>query len=75
MNKLEHEVILEDLETSSAHHSLISWCEEQWGERWNPITNREGLWACFWTGKSMPMSYRYCFADDRDLFLFLLRWS
>jgi 1,4-alpha-glucan branching enzyme len=75
MNKLEYEVILEDLETPSAHRSLISWCEEQWGERWNPITNREGLWACFWTGRSLPMSYRYCFADERDQILFILRWT
>ena len=75
MNKLEHEVIIEDLQAPSNYQSLINWCEEQWGERWNPITNREGLWACFWTGKSMPMSYRYCFADERDQILFILRWA
>jgi hypothetical protein len=75
MNKLEHEVILEDQETPGELLSVRHWCEEQWGERWCPITNREGLWACFWTGKHKPMSYRYCFADERDLVLFILRWS
>lgn len=76
MNKLEHEVILEDQkDSSSRHQSVINWCEEQWGKRWCPITNRGGLWACFWTGRHNPMSYRYCFADERDQVLFILRWT
>lgn len=75
MKNLDHEVIIEDLKDSaSRHQSVIGWCEEQWGERWCPITNRTGLWACFWTGKYKPMSYRYCFADERDMTLFILRW-
>jgi len=61
-----------------AGHGDISvrlWCEEQWGERWCPLTNRTGSWACFWTGEYNPTTYRFCFADEQQQFIFTLRWG
>ena len=77
MNKLEHEVILPSIKDDGTIDTggATQWCQAQWGERWCPIANREGRWACFWTGKNNPMTFRYCFADERDLVLFLLRWA
>ena len=55
------------------------WCQEQWGERWTPTTNREGTWSVFWGGNRtvelVPSHYRWHFATEEQLAWFKLRWS
>jgi hypothetical protein len=74
--RLNHEVVLPSTRGyDPASYEVTKWCQEQWGERWCPITNPTGRWACFWTGKNNPITYRHCFAHERDMTLFILRWA
>lgn len=55
-------------------NSADRWCEEQFGERWNAITNRSGMWTVFWAGPTSPKSYNFHFSEEQDRLLFILRW-
>lgn len=55
-------------------HVPKPWCEQQFGKRWSAIDNKEGVWCCFWAGRSMPGSYRWHFMNEQDAMLFSLRW-
>ena len=72
MNKLPYEVFID----SQHHRSAYSWCEEQWGKPWSVVSNRNGIWSCFWAGLRGPQTgkYRYIFEHEKDAIIFLLRW-
>jgi hypothetical protein len=75
---IEHRHLDHEVELPLAGKSVYevdTWCQEQFGPRWQAVGNRTGRWSCFWSGKTGPISYRHCFAYEQDMFLFLLRWS
>jgi hypothetical protein len=62
-------------------HIPESWCEQQFGKRWGPIDNHDGVWTVFWTGMGLhereikyTTKYRYLFKNEKDAMLFTLRW-
>ena len=71
MQHLEYEVLI----SRNTNRDAMLWCEEYFGERWNPVSNRQGKWSMFWKGSSSPFMYRFCFAEEHDIMLFMLRWS
>lgn len=68
--KSGHEVLIH----KDVQRAATKWCGEQFGERWNPIDNRDGVWSVFWAGRDYFSTYRYIFANERDAALFVLRW-
>lgn len=54
--------------------AATQWCEEQFGKRWSVISNRDGVWCCFWRGRSLPESYEWYFQNEKDALLFSLKW-
>lgn len=68
---LDHEVLLD----SKQHNAAARWCTKQFGQRWEAIGYRSGRWCMFWAGRDNPGKYRFCFAHEQDLLLFILRWS
>jgi hypothetical protein len=60
----------------SKHYDAEKWCRENFGERWCVLSNRTGIWCCFWGGfREANGNYRYHFANERDAVLFALRWA
>jgi hypothetical protein len=51
------------------------WCTEQFGPRWEAVGYREGVWCCFWKGRSIPGSYEWLFANEQDANWFMLKWG
>jgi hypothetical protein len=70
MRHLDYEVKI----ASNKHREAGKWCEEHFGRRWEAIGYTEGMWAMFWSGRGVPGTYRFCFAEERDMLLFMLRW-
>jgi hypothetical protein len=68
---LDHEVLID----SEKHLKASRWCAKQFGQRWEAIGYRSGLWCLFWAGRDNPGKYRFCFAREQDMLLFILRWS
>ena len=68
---LDHEVLID----SEKHNKAARWCAQQFGQRWEAIGHRSGRWCLFWAGRNQPGKYRFCFAYEQDLLLFILRWS
>lgn len=52
-----------------------AWCTEQFGPRWSVVDNRDGVWCCFWRGRSVPGSYEWLFHNEKDALLFLMKWK
>ena len=67
---LDHEVLID----SKKHNAAGRWCAEQFGQRWEAIGYRSGRWCMFWGGHPHPGKYRFCFAHEQDMLLFILRW-
>ena len=68
---LDHEVLI----SSKQYREASRWCRHQFGPNWEAIGYREGRWCVFWAGRNHSDKYRFCFALEQDLILFLLRWS
>jgi hypothetical protein len=68
---LDYEVLIH----KSQHHAVMRWCEEQHGPRWESLGNRSGVWSVYWAGRDHYDQYRFCFALEQDLLLFVLRWA
>jgi len=68
----KHQVFLKKKEHG---YEIDSWCTEQFGERWSITKNTKGKWCSFWAGREKPRYYRWCFTDEKDMTLFLLRWE
>jgi hypothetical protein len=70
---LDHEVLID----SSLHREAARWCETQFGRRWEATGNRSGRWNMFWAGPGFgfPGQYRFCFAREQDMMMFILRWT
>lgn len=68
---LDYEVLL----SSTLHNQAGRWCAEHFGPRWEVIGYRSGRWAMFWAGRAQSDLYRFCFAQERDMILFMLKWS
>ena len=56
------------------HIEAVTWCEQQFGERWVAIDHKTGRWCCFWAGREKFSYYRFYFQDEQDCALFMLRW-
>jgi hypothetical protein len=67
---LDHEVLIHKRQ----YHNATRWCETQFGLRWEAIGYRAGTWTVFWAGRDNPVKYRFCFARERDMLMFILRW-
>jgi hypothetical protein len=65
---LDHEIILD----KPYLYETAVWCKQHFGQRWDPISNRQGRWTVVWAGSSGQ--YRWCFADEQDAAWFALRW-
>lgn len=57
------------------HWEATDWCERQFGERWSVVDNRNGVWCCFWAGRSIPGSYDWYFLNEQDYLMFTLKWK
>jgi hypothetical protein len=68
---LDYEVLI----NSGQHNQAGRWCTEQFGKRWEAIGYRAGRWSMFWAGREHPGKYRFCFALERDMIWFTLRWA
>ncbi len=68
---LDHEVMIH----RDQCRPVMRWCEEQYGPRWEAIGNRTGVWSVFWAGRGYTDQYRFCFAKEKDMLLFILRWA
>jgi hypothetical protein len=68
---LDYEVLVDSVK----HRPAGQWCEQQFGKRWEAIGYRSGQWCMFWAGRNAPKKYRFCFANEQDMLLFILRWS
>jgi hypothetical protein len=53
------------------------WCQEQWGERWKAVGNREGTWCVFWAGtrENLTTQYQWWFETEEQQLMFILRWT
>ena len=67
---LDYEVMIHKDQRRAAQE----WCQEQLGRRWEAIGYRTGVWAVFWAGRGHTDQYRFCFARERDMLMFVLRW-
>lgn len=69
---LWHEVFIH----KSVQREAAQWCREQYGERWQATGrgNRQGVWTVFWAGRDSFSMYRFCFVNEQDMILFILRW-
>ena len=74
LKRLEHEIIVP---RHSLEYGLAPerWCKQHFGPEWDIFDNPQGRWKKFWAGRDAPNCYRWCFADERDLAWFALRWS
>jgi hypothetical protein len=68
---LDYEVLIH----KDQYREASRWCRLQFGLRWEAIGYREGRWCLFWAGRDQPDQYRFCFALEQDLLLFVLRWA
>ena len=66
-----HSVLLDSVRSGWAR----TWCEQQFGKRYEAVDNKQGRWACFWAGRDHPSHYRFHFTDEQDRMWFVLRWS
>lgn len=71
MKEFPYEVMIH----KSNHLPAEAWCRERFGPRWSVTENRNGSWCCFWGGRERLDHFRYYFANDRDMVMFLLRWT
>lgn len=51
------------------------WCFNKIGPRWFAVGRKDGLWTAFWAGRDMPKNYHWYFKNEKDAFIFALRWS
>lgn len=68
---LDYEVLIHKDKYSEASR----WCRLQFGLRWEAIGYREGRWSLFWAGRNQPDQYRFCFALEKDMIWFKLKWQ
>ena len=59
LRKLSYEVFI----SKDSHRRAEEWCKERWGTQWSVVSNRDGIWSCFWAGTRGPQAgkYRYIF--------------
>ena len=50
------------------------WCREQFGPRFDLLDNITGTWTYAWAGPEHMTDYEFRFVNDKDAFLFRLRW-
>jgi len=74
---LKYEVIVR----KRNYRNAVNWCNAQFGEQWNPVDNRQGIWTCFWIGPSETIykgnftDYRFLFKEEKDALWFTLRYA
>ena len=73
MRPPEHKVLID--KKHGEHWAMTNWCEENFGSRWSAVDNHSGAWCCFWAGLADPKAYNWYFSNQKDLVMFMLRWS
>ena len=75
LKTLPHEVYVPKHKVREAER----WCKTELGERWSVISNRQGLWSCFWVGPRSKQhqagTYQFSFDNEEIAMWFALRWS
>lgn len=54
------------------------WCQEQFGPRWEATSDQSGRWFEFWRPGMRDEDYtvyEWCFVNEADALLFVLRWA
>lgn len=69
--RLEYEVAVD----AHKHGPASKWCEQHFGQRWNALNYRQGRWSMFWMGREDPKKYRFCFANEKEMIWFILKWA
>ena len=69
--KLEHNVLID----AKKHRDAGDWCLTQFGKRWEAIGNTDGAWTMFWAGRNDHEKYIFHFVEERDMLMFILKWS
>lgn len=76
--KTEHRRLIYGTYVSkNIQRDAVNWCQAQFGDRWQAVSNMQGTWCCFWAGPKRPHcpdDYHFSFANEQDLVLFILRW-
>jgi len=68
---LEHNVLID----AKKHRAAGAWCLTQFGKRWEAIGNTDGAWTMFWAGRNDFDKYVFHFVEERDMLMFILKWS
>jgi hypothetical protein len=71
MNELSYTVRVH----KSKYREVEQWCRRRLGERWSVVDNRQGLWACFWSGTEAFAHYNFHFAREEDMIWVALKWT
>jgi hypothetical protein len=74
VTRLEYSTLID----RNIYREAARWCEQQYGPRNDLLKNRQGVWNVLWNGMSdnnRPSQYRFNFASEQDLVLFILRWK
>lgn len=53
---------------------ITPWCAKHFGKRFDLVDNRTGTWTYAWAGPEHMTEYEFRFVNDKDAFLFKLRW-
>jgi hypothetical protein len=69
--KLEHSVLID----AKKHRNAGAWCLAQFGKRWEAIGNTNGAWTMFWAGREHHDKYIFRFVEEKDMLIFILKWS
>ena len=68
---LDHEVLID----SSLHNQAARWCASYLGRQWEVVDFRSGRWSMFWAGFRDVDKFKFCFAREQDMMMFMLRWT
>ena len=75
MNRMAKRLEYEVFAHKSVLHEAQTWCREHWGQRWEALSNQQGIWTVFWAGREQPGYYRWCFETEQQALFFSLRWQ
>ena len=68
---LEHSVLID----AKKHRAAGNWCRAQFGKRWGALGDTDGAWTMFWAGRNDHDKYIFHFVEEKDMLMFILKWS
>jgi len=69
--KLQYNTLID----AKKHREAGEWCLTQFGKRWQAIGETDGAWTMFWAGRDHSDKYIFHFVEERDMLMFILKWS